>query len=333
MKITIVGAGAIGGICGAYLTKAGRDVTLVEPYREHLERIRKGVRIHGVRGEMTVPLNAVSPDELKGPLGVVLLAVKSTKTVEAVDNTKPLLEPDTTIVSLQNGINVDTIAAKVGPQRVIGCSIGWGATFVGPGHLSQASEGGFIIGELSGEMTDRLDHIKSILNDIAETKTTAKIYGHLWSKLSINCLIAGCAVLGLTVGEALAPERNKRLFIRLIREVIAAAEANGVRMELIEGAVDPYVFRRDDEEGMALCFQILDFMSAIHGRIKPGPLQDMERGVEPEVEYVTGYCVKKGREKNVPTPINAKVYELLKKMEKGKVKPSPENMAELEAAE
>jgi 2-dehydropantoate 2-reductase len=333
MKITIVGAGAIGGISGAYLTKAGRDVTMVEPYREHLERIRKGVRIDGVRGEMTVPLNAVSPDELKGPLGVVLLAVKSTKTLEALDNIKPLLDPDTVIVSFQNGINEDTIASAVGPERVIGCSIGWGATFVGPGHLSQTSEGAFIIGELNGEMSERLDYIKSILDDIAETKTTAKIYGHLWSKLSINCLIAGCAVLGLTVGEALEPERNKRLFVRLIREVIAAAEANGVRMELIEGAVDPYVFRRDDEEGMALCFQILDFMSAIHGRIKPGPLQDMERGVEPEVDYVTGYCVKKAREKNVTTPINAKVYELLKKMEKGKVKPTPKNLAELEGAE
>lgn len=98
MKITILGAGAIGGISGAYLTKAGREVTMVEPYKEHLEGIRKGVRIDGVRGEMAVPLDAVLPDELKGPLGIVLLAVKSTKTLEALDNIKPLLESDTTIV-------------------------------------------------------------------------------------------------------------------------------------------------------------------------------------------------------------------------------------------
>jgi 2-dehydropantoate 2-reductase len=319
MKITILGAGAIGGISGAYLTKAGREGTMVEPYKEHLERIRK--------------VDAVLPDEFKGPLGVVLLAVKSTKTLEALDNIKPLLESDTTIVSLQNGINEDRIASVVGPQRVIGCSIGWGATYIGPGHLSQTSEGPFIIGELNGEMSERLDSIKSILDDITETKTSANIYGHLWSKLAMNCVIAGCAVLGLTVGEALGPERNKRLFIRLIREVINTAEANGVSMEPIEGALDPYVFKLSDDEGVALCFQILDVVTAIHGRVKPGPLQDFEKGIKSEVDYITGYCVDRACEKNVPTPINSRVREIIKKIEADKAYPTPDNLSELETAD
>ena len=65
MEITIVGAGALGSICGAYLTKAGRNVTLVEPFKEHRERIKKGVFIDGVRGEITMPLNAVEARDLK----------------------------------------------------------------------------------------------------------------------------------------------------------------------------------------------------------------------------------------------------------------------------
>jgi 2-dehydropantoate 2-reductase len=332
MKVTIVGAGAIGGISGAYLTKAGRDVTMVEPYKEHLERIRKGVRIDGVRGEMIVPLDAVSPDELKGPLGLVLLAVKSSKTADALDRIRPLLESDTVVVSLQNGINEDRIASLVGRERVIGCSIGWGATNIGPGHLSQTSEGPFVIGELDGKTGERLDLIKKTLDDITETRITTNIYGHLWSKLAMNCVVAGSAVLGSTIGQALGPERNKRLFIKLIGEVVKSAEANGVRLEPIEGALDPYVFTRTDEEGFALCFQILDMVIAIHGKVKPGPLQDVEKGIKSEVDYITGYCVEKAREKNVPAPINSRVLELIKDIEAQKASPSPENLSELENA-
>ena len=332
MKITVIGAGAIGGISGAYLTKAGRDVTLVEAYEPHLEGIRNGVVIDGVRGDLTVPLNAIPPGELEGPLGVVLLAVKSAKTLEVLERIELMLEPETVIVSLQNGINEDRIASVIGPERVIGCSIGWGATYIGPGHLSQSSDGPFVIGELDGKMSERLESVKNILDDITETKMSENIYGHLWSKLSMNCVIAGCAVLGLTVGESLGPERNKQLFIGLIREVVNVAEACGVSMEPVEGALDPHIFKRTDKEGIELCSQILDVVAAIHGRVKPGPLQDFEKGIKSEVDYITGHCVDRAREMNVPAPINARVREIIKKIEAGQASHSPDNLAELEAA-
>jgi 2-dehydropantoate 2-reductase len=219
MNITIIGAGAIGGICGAYLTKAGRNVTLIEPYKEHRERIRRGVLIDGARGEMTVPLNAVPWEEVKGPLELALLAIKSTRMREAFEALGPHVGPNTLIVTLLNGISEDAVASVFGPGRVMGCVVGWGATNAGPGHLTQTSEGKFTLGELDGKMTDRLAAVKRVLDDIVETLLTDNLYGHRWSKLSINCLIAGCATLGLTVGEALAPERNKRVFIKLVAEV------------------------------------------------------------------------------------------------------------------
>ena len=85
MRITIIGAGAIGGICGAYLTKAGRKVTLVEPYKEHRDRIKEGIFIDGVRGEMTVSRTAIPWEDLKGPLELALLTVKTTPTPEAIE--------------------------------------------------------------------------------------------------------------------------------------------------------------------------------------------------------------------------------------------------------
>ena len=296
MKIMIVGAGAIGGVCGAYLTEAGRDVALIEPHEEHRERIRKGVIIDGSRGEMTVPLNAIPWEEAQGPLELVLLAVKTTRTTDAIEALRPHIGPNTQIVTLLNGISEDAIAAALGPERVMGCVVGWGATNTGPGRLTQTSEGKFTLGELDGRMTERLEPVKGVLDDIVETLLTDNLYGHRWSKLSINCLIAGCATLGLTVGEALAPERNKRVWIRLVREVVETAEACGVTVEKFEGAVDPTVFKADDTEGIEMCMRVLDMMAAVAGAIYPGPLQDIERGLKTEADYITGCCVDRARE-------------------------------------
>jgi 2-dehydropantoate 2-reductase len=332
LDITIVGAGALGAICGAHLVKAGRGVTLVEPLEEHRERVRKGVRIDGVRGEMTMPLNAVEAKDLKGPLELVLLTVKTPCTLDALNDIKPFVGPDTLIVTLLNGISEDTIASVFGAERVMGCVVNWGATNVGPGHLTQTSEGKFTIGELDGRMTERMNTVKGVLDQITETLLTDNLYGHRWSKLSINCLIGSCGILGLTVGEALAPERNKRVFIKLVGEVITTAQACGVKVEKVEGVVDPTIFTATDEESIARCTQILDLMAAVAGNIYPGPLQDIEKGLKTEVDYITGYCVDRAREKGVPVPINTKVRDTIKKMESGEITPSPENIALLEAA-
>lgn len=332
MKITIVGAGAVGGIVGAYLAKAGRDVTLVDANPQHREHSKNGLRIDGVRGEMIIPLNAVSADELEAPLELVFIAVKSNNTLDAMKSIRSFLDSGSIVVSLQNGINEDAIAGVIGPERVMGCITGWGATFVAPGHLRQTSEGKFTLGELDGRMTRRLNMIKDVLDDIYETILTPNIYGHLWAKLSINCLIAGCSVLGLTVGEALAPTRNKHVFVKLIGEVVSAAQACGVTVEKYEGLVDPTIFKSPPAERLEFCHQILDMMAVVHGQIKPGPLQDIERGLMTEVDYITGYCVDKAEEMGVHVPINAAVREIIKMMEKGRITPSPTNLKLLEEA-
>jgi 2-dehydropantoate 2-reductase len=305
-------------------------VTLIEPYEPHRDRVTSGVFIDGARGGMTLPLNAISWEALDGSLELVLLAVKTTRTHAVLESLRPHVGSDTTIVTLLNGISEDAIASAFGPERVLGCVVGWGATNTGPGHLTQTSEGKFTLGELDGRMTDRLESVKDVLDDIVETLLTDNLYGHRWSKLSINCLIAGCATLGLTVGEALAPERNKRVFMRLVREVIETAEACGVMVEKFEGVVDPTTFKATDDEGIQQCMQILDMMAAVAGDIYPGPLQDIERGLETEADYITGCCVDRARDAGVAVPINNKVYSILKQMEIGKVTPLPENITLLE---
>src|SRR5215813_13732132 len=112
MRVTIIGAGAIGGLAGAYMTRAGHDVLLVDRWREHVDALNAGgLFIDGVRGEMTVPVRAATPDQLTEPLGMVLVATKSQHAVEAVRQLLPLLRPDSAIVSYQNGFNEPDITA------------------------------------------------------------------------------------------------------------------------------------------------------------------------------------------------------------------------------
>src|SRR3954454_14761883 len=117
MKLTIVGAGAIGGVTGAYLIKAGHDVTFVDLVDEHVDAInQRGLTIEGIRGEFTVPARAIHPKNLQGPLQTVILAVKALPAERAARQRLPYLADDGYIVSLQNGLSEETIAAIVGTE-------------------------------------------------------------------------------------------------------------------------------------------------------------------------------------------------------------------------
>jgi 2-dehydropantoate 2-reductase len=105
MSITICGVGAIGGLAGAYLARAGEDVLLVDQLTERVDAMnRHGLRITGA-ADFTVRVRACRSDELRGPLGLTFLAVKSQDTDAALDVLVPLVGPDTVVVSLQNGMN------------------------------------------------------------------------------------------------------------------------------------------------------------------------------------------------------------------------------------
>ena len=105
---------------------------------------------------------------------------------------------------------------------------------------------------------------------------------------------------------------------------------SAVTARKFEGVVDPMVFKATDGESVERCFQILGMMAAVAGNIYPGPLQDIEKGLKTEADFITGYCVDRAAEKGVPAPINTKIRQLLKQMETGDIKPSPDNISLLE---
>lgn len=157
MRITIVGAEAIGGTVGAYLTSAGHDVLLVDTVAEHVAVMNeRGLRISGIRGDHVFKVRACSPRELTGPLEFVILAVKAQATRAALGPIVPLLSPDGFVVSMQNGICEEEIAELVGAERTLGCLVHYAADYQEPGHVQLASEHEIYFGELDGRITPRL---------------------------------------------------------------------------------------------------------------------------------------------------------------------------------
>src|SRR5262249_42960089 len=193
-RIGIIGAGAIGSVVGGLLTKAGRDVTLIDQWPEHIEAMRtKGLRLSGTIGDQVVPVKALHIHELQSvrePFDAVFVAVKSYDTEWATALAVSYLKPEGVVVDFQNGINDERVAGVAGRHRAPGCVITISAGMYEAGHAMRTDTGaiGFKIGEHDGRATPRAQELVEIMNGVAETKLTPNLFGERWSKLAINCM-------------------------------------------------------------------------------------------------------------------------------------------------
>jgi len=244
VKLAVVGCGAIGGVVGAFLHKAGADVVLVDTNQAHVDAIRqRGLLIDGDGVEPTTvyPPIVANANEISEPLDVVFLAVKSVATRAAAQSVLPHLKPSSIVVALQNGMgNEEIIANIVGPDRVLAGVVGWGATFTGPGHITRtSSDGGFEIGEWGGGVTQRTREVAAVLSKVAPTVPMSNILGVKWTKLIINATINSLgAALGRRLGEMVADPRSRLLMLQLITEAVTVAHAEGVQLEKVNGKLN-----------------------------------------------------------------------------------------------
>ena len=329
--VAVVGAGAIGGVVGAFLARAGWDVEVVCKHQETVNRgLSDGFHILGVKGEYRIPLRGVKEiNNLSGPKEVVFLATKANDAAEAAEALLPLAKENSVVVSLQNGICEDALAEILGRHRVIGCVVAWGASMHGPGELEITSEGEFVIGSLDNRSKDKLPLIKQMLDEVAPTRISENIMGELYSKLIINsCINSLGVIVGTKLGELLAMKRARQVFTAIMREAMAVASAMGIKVEPGGGGkLDYYRFL----EGGGLLSQIKrDLLVRIIGfkyrRIKSSSLQSLERGRKTEIAYLNGYICAKGRQHGVPTPINDAVVKMVKEIEDDQRRMTPDNL-------
>lgn len=333
MRIAVMGAGAIGGITGGLMAEAGEDVTLVDPFQEHVDRINSdGLKVIGVLGEHAIEISAVTPSGLEGTFDLVFLAVKGIDTDDALAALEGHAREDTPVVSLQNGINEEHIADVIGRGRTIGGSTHYAATFEAPGLVNKTSLGGYVVGELDGKMTDRVTEVGRLLSQVETAEVTDNIWGHLWSKLLVNvCTNSFGALSGQLFGEFIQDGTSKKLLAALYTESHDVAARQGIELVKLVGILDPEFLVVRGEDDRSRVEPVLDIMGSPEqfGNMKSSMLQDIERGRSTEIEYLNGYVVKKGQEAGFPTPVNEAVVEMVREVEAGTRELSPANLVEI----
>jgi 2-dehydropantoate 2-reductase len=229
-RILIWGAGAIGGSVGAWLKRAGHDITFVDVVAEHVAAMRgAGLRITGPVEEFSVTAPAVTPDELVGTWQRIFLAVKAQHTEAATRALTPHLAQDSFVLSLQNGLNELIIQRIVGRDRTIGAFVNFGADWMAPGEIIFGNRGAVVLGELDGAMTPRLAALHTVMRDFEpDAITTPDIWSYLWGKLGYGAMLFAQALGQKGIADCLARPELLGLWRRLGEEAIVVARAEGI---------------------------------------------------------------------------------------------------------
>lgn len=214
MRLLIWGAGAIGGVIGAYLARAGHDVHMVDIVAEHVAEMRStGLRIEGPVEEFTQVLPASVPSELEGTWDVILLAVKAHHTEAALEQLRPHLSEGGFVVSAQNGLNERVIAARIGAERTLGCFVNFGADWIGPGQILYGNRAAVAVGELDGSVTDRARAIHALLQIVEpDAVLTDNIWGYLWGKMGYGALLFCTALTPDSMSDAMARPEHRAAY-------------------------------------------------------------------------------------------------------------------------
>ena len=318
--ITIIGAGAIGGTIGAFVSQAGYNVKLVDVVPDHIEKMNAdGLRIEGVRGDHSYPVTAVHADDLTGPLDVVLLCVKGHFTEIAMRRYGPMLADDGYVISIQNGLNEEIIAKHVGRERTVGCFVHFAADYLEPGLLQLSNERTLHVGELDGEITPRVEALATMLGHAMPAEATDNIWGYLWGKMTW----AGMAFVTACIDAPVDDVVNHPLGMTLCR--LASTEVYTVAMTqtatlLPIGVFDPMMFAPGDDYETRATSAVLAVGEDMRGRIKDktGMWRDLRvKRRKTEVDMQPGNVVEIGKREGIPTPVNAAVVQVIHEIEDG----------------
>lgn len=320
MRWLFWGAGAIGGTMGAHLARAGHDVTLVDTVAEHVAAIeRDGLRITGPVSALTARVPACTPDALSGVWDTIVLATKAHHTEGAVRALRPHLAAGGCVVSAQNGLNELVIADAVGATRTVGAFVNFGADYLEPGVIHYGGRGAVVVGEIDGRLTPRALAVRDAWRDFdPRAIATENIWGYLWGKEAYGAMLFATALTSESIADALAMPAYRDLYIALAREILAVAAARGVTPEAFDG-FDPAAYLPGAPPGAAA--RSLDDLVAHNRRsakTHSGIWRDLAVRKRPtEVDAQLGIVVTLGHEAGVPTPLTARLVELIHDIERG----------------
>lgn len=323
-KYAIYGAGSLGTVLGAYITKNGGEVDLINRNKQHVAILNeKGARITGTV-EMTVPVKAITPDEMEGKYDVIVLLTKQLFNKEVVTFLKDYLSEKGVIVTLQNGIPEPGIAEIIGENRTMGCAVEWGAALIEPGVCELTSEPdslSFHMGKMKGITDEQFREVKALLELMCPVHEETNLMGARWSKLLINATFSGLGtVAGGVFGDVSEDKNGKQVAIRCMKECIDVGHAAGVEFAPVQGKNIVGLFYYKGALKRAFGTLLLPVAMKKHRLIEPSMLQDLKKGKPCEIDAINGVVCEFGRKYGVKTPINDRIVEIIKKIQAGELK-------------
>ena len=300
MRVAVMGAGSLGGFYGGLLARAGHDVTFVAR-GEHLKAIqRDGLTIWSkLVGDFTLPVKVTDDPATIRPVDVVLFAVKSYDLDEAATAMKPLVGADTTVLSVQNGIdNEERLGRILGEEKVIGGAVYVSSQVAAPGVIQHlGGPGQVLIGELPGGASPRVQRLADHIRDAGvEVIVHDNIQKALWEKFVTICAFSGVTALTrLPLGPVTSCPETRAFFREVMVEVAAVGRARGV-------AVQPSY----PDDTLEMLSQ--PRMAGLYGSMA----HDLMAGRRLEIDTLNGTVVRLGLEVGVSAPCNFAIHAALK---------------------
>jgi 2-dehydropantoate 2-reductase len=300
MKITVIGAGAMGSLFGALLAESGYDVWLFDVWAEHVKAIKeKGLNVEREGKTRAVKLNATAETDRLAKADLIIIFVKSTQTSVAAKTARGLIGPKSLVLTLQNGMgNADIIADTIDPKHVVSGTTAHGATLLAPGSIRHAGVGPTVIGMWAGGHPAQAHAIAKAFNkaDI-QTEVVEDVRSVVWDKLLVNVGInAITALTGIKNGHILDLEITKKLSQAAVEEAMAVARAQ--KMNIRDDAVE-HVLRVAEATGP--------------NRSSMG--QDVDNKRQTEIGAINGVVVREGRKLGLQTPVNQTLTALIETMQ------------------
>lgn len=291
MKIAIIGSGAMGSLYGGILAEAGNEVHLIDIFEEHINKINEfGLCIVEDGEERYIKnISATKDPNEVGKVDLALVFVKSTITDIAVKGNSVVLDENTVVVTLQNGLgNIEKINQSVDIKQIIAGTSTNGASMIEPGKINHAGNGGTVIGEIEGAITNRIKEIADLLDmpKLGPVQISDNIMGVIWDKLIINAGINPLtAVTGLKNGEILENKESLFLLEQLVGEAIEVAKAQDIKLGFY-----------DSEKVKEVCKATSENTSSM--------LSDIKNKRRTEIMNINGAISRIGKNYNIETPVN-----------------------------
>ncbi|GAA6177211.1 ketopantoate reductase family protein [Sulfitobacter pacificus] len=330
--ILIWGAGAIGGILGAYWARAGVPVSMVDIVPDHVNICAtEGLAIEGPVETFRQVVPCVTPDQLTGTYSRIVLAVKAQATEAALVQLQPHLRADGYVLSAQNGLNEHVIATHIGAERTIGAFVNYGADWIEPGRILFGNRGAVVVGEIDGTPRDRTRELHTLLKIFEpDAVLSDDIWAYLWGKLGYGAMLFATALTPDSMTENFADPARGPALIGLAREVMRTAVAEGVNPKPFNG-FDPAAFMPNAPEAAGK--QSLADLAAFNAKTAKthtGIYRDLAvRKRKTEVDPQVGAVAQIAAGHGIDTPLLRRLVELIHDIEDGKRKMSVETFHEL----